>query len=44
MNIIDKAVSLLKDGAKRVDFEWEGNSVVAYWAGTVLRIDVKGLR
>jgi len=42
MNIIEKALALLKDGAKRVDFDYEGKHVTAYWAGTVLRIDIKG--
>ncbi len=43
MNIIDRALSLLKDGAKKVEFEWEGKAISAYWAGTIIRIDIKGV-
>jgi hypothetical protein len=40
-SIIDKAMALLKDGAKRVEFDWQGKQVVAYWVGPTLRIDIK---
>ncbi|GEA15547.1 hypothetical protein E308F_17910 [Moorella sp. E308F] len=44
MTIIDQAINLLKDGAKKVEFEWQGTEVTAYWVNNVLRIDVKGLK
>jgi sulfatase maturation enzyme AslB (radical SAM superfamily) len=44
MTIVDKAINLLKDGAKKVEFEWQGAEVTAYWVNKILRIDVKGLK
>lgn len=44
VSIIDKAIELLKDGAKKVDFDWHGANVTAYWVGPVLRIDIKNLK
>lgn len=44
MSIIDKAIKLLQDGARKVEFEWQGAEVTAYWVNNVLRIDVKGLK
>lgn len=41
MNLIDKALTLLKEGANRVEFEYQGHKVVAYKCGTIIRIDVK---
>jgi len=43
MSLIEKALALLREGAMRVDFEWNGKWVSAYWVGDVLRIDVHGL-
>ncbi len=44
MDFLDKVINMLKDGAKRVDFVWNGNEVCAYWVGHDIRIDIKGLR
>lgn len=41
VTIIDKAISLLKDRASKVEFTWHGNPVSAYWVGEIIRIDVK---
>lgn len=47
MNMLDKVFLMLNDGAKRVDFEHQDQNtgitynVVAYWAGTIIRIDMK---
>lgn len=42
-NLFDKAVEALMSGMKKVEFSWNGTEIVAYWAGTILRIDIKGL-
>lgn len=43
-NLFDKAIeALMTTGMKKVEFRWNGLEVSAYWAGSVLRIDVKGL-
>ncbi len=44
MDFLDKVINMLKDGAKRVDFQWNGHEVSAYWVGHDIRIDIKGLR
>lgn len=35
---------LLNSGMKKVEYELPQFTVLGYWAGTVLRIDVKGLQ
>lgn len=43
-NLCNKAIeALITTEMKKVEFWWNGLEVSAYWAGSVLRIDVKGL-
>ena len=50
MRAIENALATLKSGTKRVDIDAQDEEsgteveVTAYWAGTVARIDIKGLK
>ena len=43
IELIDEAYFTVSAGAKRADLEnGEGIKVIAYWVGSVIRIDIKG--
>jgi len=42
IELITEAYTKVADGTKRIDLEnKEGVTVKAYWAGTIIRIDIK---
>ena len=41
VKLIIEAYTKVADGLKRIDIETEKISVKAYWAGTIIRIDIK---
>ena len=43
-DLTTKAIILLQDGAKKVEFDWDGLEVTAYWVKDLLRIDIKGVK
>ena len=43
IELIDEVYCIISAGAKRADLEsGEGIKIVAYWVGSVIRIDIKG--
>ncbi len=41
VKLIIEAYTKVADGLKRIDLETKKVSVKAYWAGTIIRIDIK---
>ena len=41
IDMIQEAYTKVADGMKRIDLETKNVSVKAYWAGTIIRIDIK---
>lgn len=43
LDLVERSIKMCLEGHKRIDLQKQGIAVCAYWAGTVLRIDVKHL-
>lgn len=43
-DLLQIAFDALNKGMKKIEFQWNGLNVTAYWVKDLLRIDVKGAK
>lgn len=43
LDLVERSIKMCLEGHRRVELQKLGIAVSAYWAGTVLRIDIKHL-